>query len=99
MNDLDGLKHQVLTLLHELERINSNQPKHMDLFFLSDLRVRVNQFCQKHNITIDVFCDLAGLSKTTLYKAFRNPDTCHYASINAVLAVLGGYEILAGKFK
>ncbi|MDN4015311.1 hypothetical protein QX233_22945, partial [Chryseobacterium gambrini] len=70
---------------------------HDETFPLSDIRDRVNQYCTDNSITIDIFCELASISKATLYKAYNSPGSAKRSTIESILSVLGDYQLLVGR--
>ncbi|MBD1389292.1 hypothetical protein IC617_07635 [Neiella sp. HB171785] len=97
MNELQPLKQQILTLLQEVERLESYQYDKTDAFPLAELKERVQQYCEEQQIIIDTFCELAMISKTTLYKAFNSPGSTKRATIESILSVLGNYQLFVGR--
>ncbi|CAM2817593.1 MULTISPECIES: helix-turn-helix domain-containing protein [Pseudoalteromonas] len=97
MSNLYNLKQQVLTLLKEIERIESLQSSDSETFPLSELKQRVHQYCKENGITIDTFCELATISKATLYKAYNSPKSAKRSTIESILSVLGDYQLLVAR--
>ncbi|WP_372761184.1 hypothetical protein [Pseudoalteromonas sp.] len=97
MSNLYTLKQQVLTLLQEIERVEFLQPNHDEIFPLSEMKQRVNQYCKDNSITVDIFCELASISKATLYKAYNSPGSAKRSTIESILCVLGDYQLLVGR--
>ena len=97
MSNLHTLKNQVLTLLEVIERIESQQSDYNETFPLSELKTRVNKYCKANKITIDTFCQLAIISKATLYQAFNHPDSVKRSTIESILSVLGDYQLFVGR--
>lgn len=97
MSNLYALKQQVLMLLQEVERLESSYSNLDEAFPLSDIKVRVNQYCKDNGITVDIFCELASISKATLYKAYNSPGSAKRSTIESILSVLGDYQLLVGR--
>lgn len=97
MSNLHTLKLQVLTLLETIERLESQQSEYSNSFPLSELKTRVNSYCKDNKVTVDIFCELAVISKATLYQAFNHPSSVKRSTIDSILSVLGEYELFVGR--
>lgn len=91
------LKQQVHALLREIEQIEVEQHEEQDTFALTELKTRVTQYVKENDITIDTFCDLAMISKTTLYAAFNSPSSTKCSTIESIIAVFGNYKLYVGR--
>lgn len=91
------LKQQMRRLLQELERLEAAELENKELFPLSELKARVTQYVKENDITIDTFCDLAMISKTTLYAAFNSPSSTKCSTIESIIAVFGNYTLYVGR--
>lgn len=95
--NLTALKQQVSALLKELERLEAKQLEDNDTFALSELRERVTRYTKENHITIDTFCELAMISKATLYAAFNSPGSAKRSTIESIIAVFGDYTLFVGR--
>lgn len=93
MSELQSLKQQISGLLRKLEHIEAQGLKHNDVFPLSDLKSRVKSYCSDNKLTVDIFCELAMISKATLYKAFNKPSSVKLSTIETIISVLGDYDL------
>lgn len=91
------LKQQVHALLREIERLEAKELEEKELFPLAELKERVTQYVKENDITIDTFCDLAMISKTTLYAAFTSPASAKCSTIESIIAVFGNYTLYVGR--
>ena len=91
------LKRQVHALLGEIERIEAKELEEKEVFPLTELKGRVIQYVKENDITIDTFCELAMISKTTLYAAFNSPSSTKCSTIESIIAVFGNYKLYVGR--
>lgn len=96
-SNLAELKQHVHSLLKELERIEAKELEDKDIFPLSELRERVTRYTKDNGITIDTFCELAMISKATLYAAFNSPGSAKCSTIESIIAVFGDYTLYVGR--
>lgn len=96
-NKITELKQHVHALLRELERIEAKELQNKDVFPLSELKGRVTRYVKENDITIDTFCELAMISKTTLYAAFNSPGSTKRSTIESIIAVFGDYTLYVGR--
>lgn len=95
--DITELKQRVAALLDELERIEVKAREDKAMFPLTELKAQVTRYVKENAITIDTFCELAMISKTTLYAAFNTPGSTKRATIESIIGVLGNYSLYVGR--
>ncbi|TRW50365.1 hypothetical protein FM042_05915 [Aliidiomarina halalkaliphila] len=96
-SNITQIKQRVNALLKELERIEAQELADKDMFPLSELRERVTRYVKENDITIDTFCELAMISKATLYAAFNSPSSTKRATIESIISVFGNYTLYIGR--
>ncbi|WP_032094719.1 MULTISPECIES: hypothetical protein [unclassified Alteromonas] len=96
-SDITEIKLRVNALLKELERLEASELENKEMFPLSELKQRVTRYVKDNDITIDTFCELAMISKTTLYAAFNSPGSTKRATIEAIISVFGNYRLYVGR--
>lgn len=96
-SDITEIKQRVHALLKELERIETQECETKDMFPLSELKVHVTRYVKENDITIDTFCELAMISKATLYAAFNSPGSTKCATIESIISVFGNYRLYIGR--
>jgi len=96
-SNITEIKQRVQALLIELERIEAQELEAKDMFPLSELKVRVTHYVKENDITIDTFCELAMISKATLYAAFNTPGSTKRATLESIISVFGDYRLYIGR--
>lgn len=87
--ELDQVQNALNQAQHAISNLERSVESSKEIFQLDELSDCVNAFCKKNNSTKADICLFAGIGKSTLTSALKNPEKATMTTILAIGTVIG----------